>query len=96
MLRRVDDPPTRTCWVYKGRRRPGAYLYLPAPDDPARVPSALLERLGELELVLTLELSPQRRLARADARAVLAAIEERGFYLQLPPAEPDLTPGGPS
>jgi uncharacterized protein YcgL (UPF0745 family) len=35
-----------------------------------------------------LELSPERRLAQADADQVRQQIGERGFYLQLPPAEP--------
>ena len=73
--------------MYRGRRRPDTYLYVPEPDDFARVPAALLERLGRLELALAFELHPGRPLANADPRAVLAALDERGYYLQLPPPD---------
>ena len=34
---------------------------------------------------LRLDLTPERRLARCEAPAVLDAIATQGFYLQLPP-----------
>ena len=76
------------CWVYKGSRQPDMYLYLPAPDNVTRVPSVLLERLGPLELALRFELTPERTLARASAVNVIAALNEQGFYLQMPPTKP--------
>ena len=36
---------------------------------------------------MTLLLSPDRKLARAEAAVVLDAIEQQGFYLQMPPSE---------
>jgi uncharacterized protein YcgL (UPF0745 family) len=73
------------CWIYRGRRQPEAYLFLPRPDDFEAVPDELLERLGTLELALEIELTPGRRLARSDPEAVRAAIEAQGFFLQPPP-----------
>jgi len=35
---------------------------------------------------MRLELTPQRRLSRSEAPAVLDAITNQGFYLQMPPA----------
>lgn len=78
-------PTPVRCWVYRGRRQPETYLYLPAADALERVPEALLERLGPLELALSFELTPGRKLARADPDRVLRALEERGYYLQMPP-----------
>ena len=49
-------------------------------------PEALLERTGKLTLAMTLVIEEDKELARADAKKVLAAIEEQGFYLQMPPA----------
>ena len=37
------------------------------------------------EQALSLDLTPDRRLARADAGAVRKSIEESGYYLQMPP-----------
>jgi len=78
------------CWIYKGDRREETYLYLPQEDDVSRVPEALLEAMGRLELVMSLTLSPARTLARAEPGDVIAQLRERGFYLQLPPVD---TPG---
>jgi len=78
------------CWIYKSSRREETYLYLPQEDDTSRVPQGLLDAMGTLELVISLTLSPQRSLARADPAEVAAQLRERGYYLQLPPVD---TPG---
>ncbi|HEY5789687.1 MAG TPA: YcgL domain-containing protein [Gammaproteobacteria bacterium] len=80
------------CVVYRGKRKDDTYLYVERADDFARVPDALLRQLGELERVLELELHAARRLARADPAAVMRALRDDGFYLQLPPRdEPGLS-----
>ncbi len=77
----------RQCTIYRGSKVPEMYLYVDETEALARVPETLLARFGRLEAVMTLELNPQRRLARADAAAVLQQIENQGFYLQMPPQE---------
>ena len=77
------------CVVYKSLRKTDTYLFVEREDDFSRVPAALIEALGRLEFVMRLELSPERKLAQADAHQVRQQIGDRGFYLQLPPAEPD-------
>ncbi len=46
------------------------------------MPEALLKVLGKLELAL--ELHNERKLARADVNKVRQALQEDGFYLQMP------------
>jgi uncharacterized protein YcgL (UPF0745 family) len=75
------------CFIYKSLRRPDTYVFLAQQDDFAPLPAALRERLGELHRVMTLELHPQRRLARGEAGSVMRALREHGFHLQLPPTE---------
>lgn len=75
----------RLCSVYSGSREDQLYLFVDRNEGLSRVPAALLERFGESRLVMTLVLTPERQLARADAGRVLAAIEENGYFLQLPP-----------
>jgi uncharacterized protein YcgL (UPF0745 family) len=48
-----------------------------------------LREFGAAERAMTLALTPERHLARADAADVLRCIRENGFYLQLPPAGAD-------
>lgn len=75
--------------VWRSRRHDGLYLYVDRGEGLERVPPALRERLGAVELALELVLTPERKLASADAREVLARIEAQGYYLQLPPAQDD-------
>ncbi|MDR0780838.1 MAG: YcgL domain-containing protein [Pseudomonadales bacterium] len=73
------------CTVYGSRHEADLYLYVERREGLARVPEALLARFGPPREVLTFALHPTRTLARAKAVDVLAAIRERGYYLQLPP-----------
>lgn len=81
---------TTACWIYKGTKRDEMYLYVDREDDFERVPPALLSALGELRLVMALELHPKRTLARANVRKVIDELNQQGFYLQMPPA--NITP----
>lgn len=76
---------TVLCTIYKGSREAELYLYVDRVDGLARVPEELLARFGTVSEVMTIKLTPQRKLARASAPQVLAAIAEKGYYLQLPP-----------
>ena len=73
------------CWVYRSSRKDEMYLYLPQKDAFDGLPEALLRSLGRLDLVMELELTPRRALARADVLRVLEDLAARGFYLQMPP-----------
>lgn len=75
----------RLCTIYRSRKREGMYLYVDKAADIEPVPADLLKRLGTLELAMTLLLDPQRVLARVDVKQVLEAINEQGFFLQMPP-----------
>lgn len=73
------------CAIYKGHRKIDHYLYVEREDDFSRVPDSLLNLLGTLDLVMTLELSPDRTLAQADINQVRASLREQGYYFQMPP-----------
>ncbi len=75
------------CVIYKGARKSDAYLFVKCDSDISQVPSNLLEALGTLEKVMNLELLPDQTLARADPNTVRQQLHDKGFYLQLPPAE---------
>ncbi len=77
----------RLCEVFRSPRREGMYLYVDKQQGIGDLPEALLRTFGTPQSVMTLVLTPERKLARADAAAVLGAIEEQGFYLQMPPTE---------
>ncbi len=80
----------KQCWIYKGSKKEQTYLYVDRENDFEHVPDALLNALGELVLVMNLPLHPQRTLARADVGQVLVELEEKGFFLQMPPPQSEL------
>lgn len=73
------------CAIYKSSKKSDTYLYVEREDDFTRVPSSLRKLLGRVELVMTLELTPTRQLAHADADEVRKQLQKEGYYLQLPP-----------
>lgn len=78
------------CWVYRSPRKQEMYLYLAEEAGFDRVPAALLSQFGEPVLVIELELSRDRKLAREDVARVMGNLREHGYHLQMPP---NLQPG---
>lgn len=84
------------CWVYRSPLKQEMYLYLAAEDAFDRVPAGLLERFGDPILVIELELSAQRKLAREDVTMVMSNLRTQGYHLQMPPQlQPRLYHGNP-
>ncbi len=81
----ADSP--RLVQVFRSSCEEGLYLYVEKKEGIARVPEALLNVFGKLESAMMLMLSTQTTLANADATKVLLDIVNKGFYLQLPPAQ---------
>ncbi|MFP3874121.1 MAG: YcgL domain-containing protein [Thiohalophilus sp.] len=79
------------CYVYRSRRKPGTYVYLPVEDDWSEVPEHIRQILGETERFLELALTPERQLARCTGADVIAAMQQQGFYLQMPPGDKSVT-----
>jgi uncharacterized protein YcgL (UPF0745 family) len=72
------------CNIYKGKRKQDHYLFIPVTSPLDDIPGPILEMLGEIELVMQLDITEQSKLVQSDARAVLETISEKGFYIQLP------------
>ncbi len=77
----------RPITVYGGARKAGTYLYVPSDMLTDELPEALLQLLGELRVILEIEVSPVRQLARCTGAEVLEGISDKGYYLQIPPSE---------
>ncbi|MFM9272094.1 YcgL domain-containing protein [Halomonas elongata] len=75
------------CEVFKSPRKDEMYLFVDKTRGLAEVPETLLERFGEPVSTMSLLLNPEKRLARTTGADIMAAIEEKGYYLQLPPAK---------
>ena len=79
------------CVIFRCSKKQEMYLYVPYQADPDAVlqglPDGLEKLTGRLERVMELELTPDRKLARARVQEVMAALADKGFYLQMPPSE---------
>ena len=83
------------CNIFNCARKADTYLYLKAGMRPEELPEALRILLGDLQQFLTLEISENSKLAQVSAVDVLAALNDQGYFLQMPPAERlrEQTPG---
>lgn len=75
------------CDVYKTRKKDEMYLYVSRAKGLDSVPAELMELFGKPELAMTMVLTEEKKLARADIHKVLADLDSKGFYLQLPPVK---------
>jgi uncharacterized protein YcgL (UPF0745 family) len=74
------------CDIYKGNKKAEMYLYVATDSGLEAVPEALIASFGKLELVINLQLTEARKLARVDVVAVMQALRDHGYYLQMPPS----------
>ena len=81
----AENTQGELCTVYRSSREAELYIYARRAEALNKVPPDLLSKLGTLSEVLTLKLTPDRKLARVRTADVLAAIADKGYYLQLPP-----------
>lgn len=72
------------CAVYKSLKKDDTYLFIPASAALSDLPDDLLKVLGQAEKIMTLKLTPEKKMARGTATAVMKSIEEQGFHLQMP------------
>lgn len=73
------------CYIYKCLRKAETYLFVLKENDFSAVPAPLLDTLGKVEKVIDIELTPQRKMARGNARQIIYDLKQTGFHLQLPP-----------
>lgn len=85
---------TTHCWIYRSPRKDEMYLYLAEEEAFDNLPEALVTRFGTPQLVMELDLSPARKLARVEVTSVIDALNENGYFLQMPPElKPELYHG---
>ncbi|MEC8755750.1 MAG: YcgL domain-containing protein [Pseudomonadota bacterium] len=80
-------PPSIECpvIVFRSGRKAETYLYMPATAEFEDLPASLRQQFGTPTYVMDLILTPRRKLAQVDVLQVIQAVNEVGFFLQLPP-----------
>ncbi len=77
--------------IYKSPRKSEMYLYVLKQEQLRKVPDTLKQVFGPEEHVMDMLLTPEKKLARADTTTVIHQLEDNGFYLQMPPADNELS-----
>jgi len=72
--------------VYRSKAKDQMYLYILKKDDFSKVPENLLKLFGQPEFSLQLNLAKRNKLARVELSEVKQALEEQGYFLQMPPS----------
>ncbi len=75
--------------IYKSPNKNEMYLYVAKQAQLSEVPDALLQLFGKPKHVMDMLLTPEKKLARANAVQVMKEIDSKGFFLQMPPAKED-------
>ncbi len=78
------------CSIYKSSKKDEMYLYVSKTQeegtDPLEVvPEVMRTAFGRATFVMHLELSESRKLARVNVLHVMDSIQNRGFFIQVPP-----------
>lgn len=83
-------PKTTPCYIYRSLRKDGIYLFVLEEDQFDCIPESVMKYVGKLEKAMELDLYPERKLSRGQAKEVLEKLKEQGFYIQIPPQDEKL------
>lgn len=78
------------CVIYKSPKKAQTYLFIKQRDKFEDVPEALMAMFGTPTLVTIINLDNKDKLAMSDINKVRENLNDKGFYLQLPPPQEDL------
>jgi uncharacterized protein YcgL (UPF0745 family) len=79
----------KVCSIYRSLKRDEMYIYVEKLKGLKDVPDELYKLFGKPELVMDMLIKPDSKLSRVEAKQVLESIEEKGFFLQMPPPKED-------
>ncbi|WP_431685937.1 YcgL domain-containing protein [Hahella sp. NBU794] len=82
-------PDRRLISIFRSSKKEEMYVYVDKKQGVGALPEALLQLFGKPQHVFDLLLTKDKPLARADAAEVMSAIDEKGFYLQMPSIQDD-------
>jgi len=73
------------CSIYRSPKKDEMYLYVAKAKGLVDVPEALQKMFGQPQHRMDMLLTEEKQLARANAADILADIDDKGYYLQMPP-----------
>ncbi len=70
-------------FIYRCSLKPDMYIYLAEEDVFDNVPKVIFNSLGIVEFSMELEITPDTKLVRENAKTVISNLKQHGFHLQL-------------
>lgn len=71
--------------IYRSSKNSETYLYVIKKSGLKELPEALMQLFGKPIHVMDMLLTEEKKLARTSGEKVLAELDSKGFYLQMPP-----------
>jgi uncharacterized protein YcgL (UPF0745 family) len=75
--------------TYRHNRKENTYLFVVQNMKWEDLPEALRQQFSVDAKVIDFDMSPARKLARSDSQVVWTALTTQGYYLQMPPSDPN-------
>lgn len=72
------------CVVHKSLKKDETYIFIATTTPLSDLPDELMKVLGQTEMIMTLKLTPEKKMARGTAAEIMASINQQGFHLQMP------------
>lgn len=72
--------------IYRSKQKDQMYLYVESKDDFSMIPDELMKVFGKPEFSMVVNLEKRSSLARVELSSVKKALNEQGYFLQMPPA----------
>lgn len=77
--------------AFKTAKKHELYLFVPKEEDKQtaldKLPKELLVMFGQPEHVFDFDLSAEKKLPRSDPKEMIKTIQNKGYYIQMPPGE---------
>lgn len=77
-------------YVYKSSKKADTFLYVLKKNDFSDVPQALRTTFGTPTFIMVIPLNKRPKLGSVDKQTLIDELNQKGFYLQLPPPPEDL------
>jgi len=71
-------------FVYRSSKKDRLYVYVLDQDKIKSLPAPVLQQLGDPELALEFELTPDRNLSTENPEEVISNLQEHGYHIQMP------------
>lgn len=74
--------------TFRHHKKEATYLYLSQHFAWEKLPQTLQQQFPKTHHVIDFDMTPERKLARADSQKVYQSLSQEGYFLQLPPSDP--------